>query len=169
MGFHMKSSAKTVIAAAAISCGFASTAGFAATSTTTFQVTATVASSCSVSAGALAFGTYDPLAVTDKSGTSTISVTCNLLSPYTLKLNGGSVNSNISARKMSDGGSNHLNYQLYTLPALSTVWGDGTVGGTVTGVGTGLSVPHTVHGVIANGQNVPNGSYSDTITVSLDF
>ncbi len=141
----------------------------AATSTTTFQVTATVASSCSFSATALAFGTYDPLSVTDKLGTSTVNVTCNLLAPYTLKLDGGSVNTDILARKMGDGGANRLNYQLYTSALLSTVWGDGVNGSTVTGTGTGLSVPHTVHGVIANGQNVPNGSYADTITVSLDF
>lgn len=165
----MKLNTRTTIAVSALSCALASGASLAATSNTTFQVTATVASSCSVSAGALAFGTYDPLAVTDKSGTSTINVTCNLLSPYTLKLNGGAVNATILDRQMSDGGTNTLDYQLYTSALLSAVWGDGVDGSTVTGLGTGLSIPHTVHGVITNGQNVPNGSYADTVTVSLDF
>lgn len=144
-------------------------AASAATANTTFQVTATVASSCSVSAGALNFGTYDPLAALPLDATNTINVTCNLLSPYTLKLDGGSVNADISAREMDDGSSNRLGYQLYTTTLRTTVWGDGTTGSTVSGVGTGLSVPHLVYGRAANGQNVPNGSYADTITVSLDF
>lgn len=159
---------KTKLAAAGIAL-VASGSAFAATTTTTFQVTATVASSCSVSASALNFGSYDPLAVLPDDATSTVNVTCNLLTPYTLKLNGGSVANSISAREMNDGGSNDLGYQLYSDALRSTLWGDGTTGSTVTGVGTGLQVGHTVYGRIANGQNVPNGSYADTITVSLDF
>lgn len=164
----MSKSIRQILAITGISLAIPGLA-VAATSTTTFQVTATVASSCSVSAGALAFGTYDPLSLVDKDATSTINVTCNLLSPYTLKLNGGSVNANISARQMDDGSSNRLGYQLYTTTLRTTVWGDGTTGSTVTGVGTGLSVPHTVFGRASASQNVPNGSYADTITVSLDF
>jgi spore coat protein U-like protein len=163
----MNAKMKTLLAAAGIS--LIAPGAYAATTTTTFQVTATVASSCSVSAGALNFGAYDPLAVVALDATSTINVTCNLLSPYTLKLNGGSVNADISAREMDDGSSNRLGYQLYTTTLRTTVWGDGTTGSTVAGVGTGLSIPHVVYGRVANGQNVPNGSYADTITVSLDF
>jgi spore coat protein U-like protein len=140
----------------------------AASSTTTFQVTATVAASCSMNATALAFGTYDPLAALPTDASSDISVTCNLLTPYTLKLNGGSVANDINARKMA-AGSDQLSYQLYTSALRTTVWGDGTTGSTVTGVGTGLAIPHTVYGRVAAGQNVPNGSYADTITVTLDF
>jgi spore coat protein U-like protein len=165
----MKSKSRTTIAVSALSCALASGASLAATSNTTFQVTATVASSCSVSAGALAFGTYDPLSLTDKDATSTINVTCNLLSPYTLKLDGGVINTDISAREMDDGSSNRLGYQLYTTTLRTTIWGNGVTGSTIAGVGTGLSIPHTVYGRIASGQNVPNGSYADTVTVSLDF
>jgi spore coat protein U-like protein len=165
----MKSNARTAIAVSALSCALASGAGLAATSNTTFQVTATVASSCSVSAGALAFGTYDPLSLTDKDATSTINVTCNLLSPYTLKLDGGAINTDISAREMDDGSSNRLGYQLYTTTLRTAIWGDGVTGSTIAGVGTGLSIPHVVYGRIASGQNAPNGSYADTVTVSLDF
>ena len=54
----------------------------AATTTTTFNVTATVLNSCSVTATDLAFGTYDPASVTDKQGASTITVTCTLGTAY---------------------------------------------------------------------------------------
>src|SRR5688572_7996124 len=158
---------KKVLIATAMAAGSASV--LAATSTTTFQVSAIVASSCSVSAGALDFATYDPLAALPDDATSTINVTCNLLSPYTLKLNGGSVAADISARKMDDGSSNELAYQLYTAALRTTIWGDGVVGSTISSLGTGLSIPHVVYGRAANGQNVPNGTYTDTVTVSLDF
>ena len=164
----MNMSIKKVLAVTGISLIVPGVA-FAATETTTFQVTATVASSCSVSAGALDFGSYDPLAVLDLDATSAVNVTCNLLTPYTVELDGGLVAGDISAREMDDGDSSQLGYQLYTTTLRTTIWGDGTTGSTIAGVGTGLSIPHTVYGRVPNGQNVPNGSYADTITVSLDF
>lgn len=141
----------------------------AATSTSNFQVSATVSSSCSMSTSNLSFGTYDPLALVAATGTTTVSVTCNLTTPYALKLDGGSTASSISSRAMTDGAGHNLSYQLYTSALHTTVWGDGTTGSTVTGVGTGLAIPSVVYGQISTGQNVPNGTYNDTIAVTLSF
>lgn len=140
-----------------------------ATSTTTFQVTTSVSSACSMSASALAFGAYDPTSGVDKTGTSTVNVTCTLLTPYTVKLDGGSTNSSINARKMTDGAGHTITYQLYQDAAHLTVWGDATTGSASAGTGTGVSLPGTTYGNIVAGQNVPAGSYSDTITVTLTF
>lgn len=168
----MNSHIRKILVVAGLSF-IASGAGHAASSNTTFQVTALVSSSCSMSAGTLDFGTYDPLSLTDKTGTSTISVTCNLLAPYTLKLNTGTATpASFTGRKMNDGGSNLLAYQLFTSVAHLNVFGDGTsTTSTVTGTGLGPLVPvaNVVYGNIVAGQNVPNGSYADTITVTLDF
>ena len=50
----------------------------AATSTSTFQVTAAVLSTCQVSSSNIDFGSYDPLAATALSSTGNIQVTCTL-------------------------------------------------------------------------------------------
>lgn len=143
-------------------------AALAAQTTTTFQVTALVTSACSVNASNLDFGSYDPLSVVDDTITTNINVACTLLTPYAIKLNGGSVNSNISARKMANG-ADRLDYQLYTSALMTTIWGDAVTGSTVTGTGLGVSTPHTVFGRIAALQNVSAGSYADTVTVTVEF
>lgn len=141
----------------------------AATTVTTFQVTATVAASCSTSATNLAFGTYDPLAATATSGTSQVSVRCTLDTPYNIGLDAGSgAGATVSARRMTGGGAT-LTYVLYQDSAHLTVWGSTPGVDTVAGAGTGLSVPHTVYGEIPSGQNVSTGGYSDVITVSVNY
>ncbi len=140
----------------------------AATTTTTFQVTATVASACSVSATNLSFGTYDPTSATAKDATSTVNVTCTLLAPYAVRLSGGGAG-DTAARVMDAGTSTDLGYQLYSNALRTTVWGN-TASDDVNGTGLGLlPASHTVYGRIPAGQDVETGSYVDTITVSVDF
>jgi spore coat protein U-like protein len=70
------------------------------------------------------------------------------------------------------GTSQTLNYNLYTSGAYTTVWGDGTAStGTVTGSGAGLlsTSPHTVHGRLFQGQDLPPAAYASTITVTVDY
>jgi len=70
-----------------------------ATSTSTFQVTATVASSCTVTATSLAFGNYT-LAQLD--GTSTITATCTNGTTYTIGLDAGTFSgATTSTRRMT--------------------------------------------------------------------
>ena len=69
-------------------------------------------------------------------------------------------------------GSDLLSYNLYFDAARTQVWGDGT-GGTViwsTAGGHNPSPSHTVFGKIpANQTSVSVGSYSDTVTMTLNF
>ncbi|MBU1362010.1 MAG: spore coat U domain-containing protein [Gammaproteobacteria bacterium] len=132
----------------------------------------------SVSATPHAFGTYDPLASGPRDSTSTVSVTitgvAGLLVPYSISLGGG-VNGSIADRQMVNGTS-RMHYNLYTGSTRTTVWGDGSVGTTVSGsvLLTALlltaTVSHTVYGRIGAGQTtlVPGG-YDDTITVTVLF
>ncbi|MGH8266859.1 MAG: Csu type fimbrial protein, partial [Steroidobacteraceae bacterium] len=93
--------------------------------TTTFLVSATVIKSCIVTATPLSFGSYDQIAATANTSTSTVSIQCTNGTTATIALNGG-VNGTLAQRKMRDSVStNLLNYQLYTDAAWTMVWGDG--------------------------------------------
>lgn len=148
-----------------------SSATSAATATDTFDVTATIVASCTISAGNLAFGNYDPLSATNTDGTSTVTVTCSNGAAYNVLLDGG-ISGNVAARTMDDDatGTQTLNYQLYSNAGRTTVWGETIGTDTVTGTGSGSAQNLTVYGRIPNGQTTPPiGAYTDTITATVDF
>lgn len=155
----------TLIAAAGLL--FANSA-LAAEATTTFQVTATVANSCLVSATNLNFGAYDPAAVKD--GTSTIIVTCTAETPYEIGLDAGTGTSAVTTRTMTgDGAGTQLDYELYTEASHDTVWGD--IGGTTVANSSlaGGALDYTVYGQIPALQYVPAASYVGTINVTVEY
>lgn len=149
----------------------------AGTATSNLAVSATVAANCTIDASAgLAFGTYDPI-VTNKStaapGSGTISTTCTNGASATITLGQGANAASGSTdaaplRRMLSGTTNYLNYQLYSDSGDTTVWGNtSATGKSVTG--TGAAVSTTVYGSIAAGQNVPAGSYADTVVATVTF
>ena len=154
------------LAGAAFLAGFAP-AAHAASATTTFNVTATVQTSCSVSASDLAFGTYDAASLTDTLSTSTVTVTCSLLTPYTISLNSGT-NASGSTRRLGSGAA-RLSYEIYRDVSMTNIFGTVAASLGVSAVGTGLSVPITLYGKIPKTQAVVPGSYSDQITVTVDY
>lgn len=145
-----------------------------ATTTTNFAVTATVQSTCSATATALAFGAYTPGAG-QLTNNSTISVKCTKNTPYTVALNAGATTGDSFAQRIMAQGANTLQYNLYTTAGFATVFGDGT-GGSATSAGTGAGVATanaiTVYGQLldsaANQAAVP-GNYTDTITVTVTY
>lgn len=148
----------------------------AAQANTTFQVQAAVVANCLVTANNLAFGTYDPTAA-DLDVNSTLSVRCTNGTAYTVALDAGvTTGATLAQRRMVDGASNYMNYNLYTTAARLTIFGDGTggtgtVGGTGTGLGAGQAQTVTVYGRIPTGQTtLPIGTYTETtITVTVTF
>lgn len=153
----------------------AATSAFAGTATSNMSVSATVSANCTISAGALAFGAYDPVvanAATPLPGTATITVQCTNGSPATLTLGQGSNPAGGSTaaaplRQMASGG-NFLSYALFQDNALTIPWGD-TAGTGVAYTGTGVSGSVTVYGQVAAGQNVPSGTYNDTVVATITF
>jgi spore coat protein U-like protein len=142
----------------------------AATSSSTFTVNANVLAVCSVTATNLNFGDYDASNPTARSSTSTLSITCSNGQDYTVALDaGGGAAATVADRKMTSG-THTLNYGMYSDSTHTTIWGDGTLS-TVTVAGTGDGAPQslTVHGKIPAGQHAAAGSYSDTITVTLNY
>jgi spore coat protein U-like protein len=142
----------------------------AGTATTTFNVTATVLSNCSVSATDLLFGNYSASSATPLTVNSTVSVTCTNGSAYTVALDGGTHTGNVAARSMTDGATHSLLYALYTANTYASIWGDGTASTlTVGGTGNGAAQPLTVFGRVAAAQFVTAGAYSDRITVTVSY
>lgn len=142
---------------------------YAATSTTTFQVTATVSAGCVLTATNHDFGIYTPSSLADNiNGTNILTATCTLAVPYTLGLDVGiGTGATAEARKMTRvGGTEMLSYSLYQTVDRLLVLSDVL---TLSGVGTGLAVDHTVFGKIPASQNVPAGNYADTVTATITF
>jgi spore coat protein U-like protein len=139
------------------------------TAETTFRVTARVNAVCEVTATDLAFGAYTAQTGTPLQGVTLLRATCTPGSTYNLGLNEGtSPGATVNQRKMASG-ANALNYQLYSDSARNTIWGNTPGTNTVTGVGTGLAVDHTVFGAVPAAQVVPAGDYADTITVRIYY
>ena len=146
-----------------------------ATATATIMVSATVASTCTVAASPLSFGTYQP-GQGSMSASTTLAVRCTRGASFNIALNAGTGGSTV-ARRMMSLGINRLQYNLYTSAAHTTVWGDGTQSSAiVSGIGRGLSssgtITRTVYGQLpdspANVDLAP-GLYTDTITVTVSY
>lgn len=156
--------------AAVVLLAGSATAG-AATATGTFTVQAVINSACSVAATALNFGAYNPTSATALTGTSTVSVYCTGGTPYTTALNVGSGGGTFATRTLLSGGQT-LDFNLYRDASYSQVWGDGTASTfTVAGTGSGLLTANTitVYGQVPVSQDKPIGTYTSTITVTVNY
>ncbi|MDF8332742.1 Csu type fimbrial protein [Novosphingobium cyanobacteriorum] len=155
---------------AALILAIAPTTGQAATATDTMAVSATVQSACIVAASALSFGSYNPTAGTNADATTTLSVTCTSGTSYTVGLSAGNGSgATVTSRKLTNGG-NTLNYALYQDSARTTNWGNTPGTDTPASAVAGSSATTlTVYGRIASGQNVPAGSYTDSVTVTVNY
>ncbi len=130
---------------------------------------------CTVSTTGIAFGVYDPAAAAAKDVTGTITLSCDILSGlggYQITLSQGTSGGYGSRRMRSSTGQ--LAYQLYVDSARTAIWGNGSsntsfitsivplalLGGTV-------DVP--VYARIPAKQSVTQGSYTDTIIVTVSY
>ena len=161
-----------VSAIVAGSMGLSATS-YAATTTATMTVSATVANSCSISVGAMDFGAYDQTATESLKATADVTSTCTLGGATTITISQGNTTVNDSSetsplRQMTDGGSQFLNYNLYTDSTLASVWGN-TIGTGAAVTATGSAVTTTVYGEIDPAQSVGAASFSDSVTVTLTY
>jgi spore coat protein U-like protein len=137
-----------------------------------------LALTCSVSAIATSFGTYNPFSAVPLDSAGSVTVTCeqlliSILVSYSIQLSSGA-SGGYAPRRLAGPGY-QLDYNLYTNAARSSVWGDGGGGTAVVSDGylLGIVVPvqrsYTVYGRMPAGQNVAPGSYTDTITVTINY
>jgi spore coat protein U-like protein len=162
-----------MMAAAGIAfAGLGSMRVTAATATANLGVTATVTNNCTISTVALAFGSYDPVvanASTNLDGTGTVVVACTKGATATIGLgNGGNFSG--GARRMTDGATNFLSYEVFHEAARTTVWTNSGAGLLSTGVAPSKAARNfTVYGRVASNQDVPAGSYNDTVVATVNF
>ena len=150
-----------------LALGLPSLPAVAATVNNTFGVTATVESSCLVSATTMAFGSYTGAAAT---ATSAVSVTCTNSTPYNVGLSaGGAQGATVTARKMTGPASALLSYGLFSDSSRTVNWGQTVGTDTVAGIGTGAVQALTVYAQTGAGQYVAPGAYTDTITATVTY
>jgi spore coat protein U-like protein len=133
---------------------------FAASTTTTVAVSASITGACTVaSAGSIAYGALDPL--------TGGAVSAVLTQPVVKCTNG------LSVTITDDKGLHEVGAQAYMSNG-----GTGTIpytfshAGTVTGLGSGTDLPIALSAVglvIGNYDSAPAGTYADTITLTLTF
>jgi spore coat protein U-like protein len=142
-------------------------AAHAATSTTTFSVTALVTTTCSITANSLNFGSYSGVQL---DATTTLAATCSNTTPYNVGLNAGTATgATVTTRKMAGPATDLLAYQLFSDTGRTTNWGNTVGTDTVAGTGSGSAQTLTVYGRIPANQFIESGAYDDTITVTLTF
>lgn len=157
-----------VLAAAGLA---ASPAAWPATASGTLTVTASVASVCLIANGTLAFGSYDPTSATALTGSTTVTLTCTLGTPYQIGLDAGTGSgATTTTRKLTSGG-NTLSYQLFRDASRTLNWGNSLGVDTLdaTSSGSSLSNTITVYGRIPAGAAVPTGSYSDSVAITVTY
>lgn len=125
------------------------------------------APACSVVASAMAFGAIDPLAGFSTDSSSSITVSCPALTPYSLSISTGQ--SGQLQRRMA-AASAQLDYQLYADASRVSVWGDGAGGSiTVSGSADSTGTTHTVYGRVPSQPQALAGNYVDSLIVTVSF
>ena len=141
---------------------------------------AAVTVNCTVSAGGIAFGVYNPLSTIGDASTGTLLVTCtgsgtgSTSITVDVSLSTG-ISGNYTTRTMVSG-ANVLNYNIYWSAADQQIMGNGT-GGSYSGsagpitlnAGGSVQATGTMYGYVPPQQNVAPGGYSDVITVTVTY
>jgi len=144
----------------------------AGTATGSLPVTATVINSCTIGTIApVAFGNYNPTNATATTANGSIAVTCTNGDAYNIALNPGTfAGATVTTRRMTGTPpGTPLSYSLFRDSALTLNWGQTIGTDTLALTGNGVSQTSTVYGAIPALQATTDGSYVDTVTVTITF
>jgi spore coat protein U-like protein len=125
---------------------------------------------CTISTTGVSFGTYNVFATSPLDSTGSVTYRCTGNASLTVTLDKGGA-ATFNPRRMSSG-SQALGYNLYLDASRTTPWGDGTGGSQLysnPSVPNNQNVTVTIYGRVAPGQDVSAGTYSNTITATINF
>jgi spore coat protein U domain-containing protein, fimbrial subunit CupE1/2/3/6 len=155
---------RTVLGAAALAAIVS--AAPASAGSTTFQVSATVARVCTIAATNVSL-TYDPVVANASAAATangTVTVACTRGETYRVSLDNG-LNYSGGRRLRLGATGEYLTYDLYQDSGYATTW-DGTNQVARTAANR-APVDLTVYASIPGGQDVPVGTYTDTIVADI--
>ncbi|HUP65854.1 MAG TPA: spore coat U domain-containing protein [Thermoanaerobaculia bacterium] len=133
---------------------------FAASSTADIAVSANVAKMCEIEAGSIDFGAYDPWSATAVNGSGTFRVRCTKSADAVTVGLGDGLNLD---RTMGNG----TDFLAYSLLDGAAAWTDAAPK-SVTFATSGWQTL-TISGTLAAGQDVSDGSYTDTVVATINF
>jgi spore coat protein U-like protein len=141
----------------------------AASATANLSVSATVIATCTIQDATLNFGNYDPLSAVATDGSATLTYRCTRGTSPTIGLALGG-NASGTTRRMKDAGTNYLTYELYKEGTRINVWGNSgtdlvSPGATASSGNQSVSV----YGRVTASQDVPAGTYTDTVVATINF
>ena len=134
--------------------------GYAQTSTSNLNVSATVPASCQIiSVGDINFGSYDPLNATPTDAVGNITFRCVKGTSYTSFI--------VGAREMTGNGDT-LSFQLYSDSARSQIFADDNSceGDTSSSINP---IVQGIYGRIEPGQDVSAANYSTTLIATVEY
>lgn len=154
----------------------AATQASAATTTGAIGVSATVGANCILTTVPIAFGVYDPLSVTPKTGTGQVQLVCTVGATPSVAIDLG-LNALVAQRRLVSGGSNYLNYDVYqpttnaagAACAYTTPYATVAPGFALTAAPSTASRAYNICGQVPASQAAPNGTYADTVTATITF
>lgn len=139
-----------------------------ASATGSFSVTASVTASCLITASNMGFGSVGLLNSAVNS-TNVLQPQCTNSTPYSVGLNAGASALGSTSLRYMTGAAGAVSYRLYSNSNRTANWGNTSGTDTVASVGTGSAQSFTVYGQVPTQASPPPGTYSDTVTVSVNY
>lgn len=152
-----------------------------------FTLSATIVKGCTLGSGstdvstfgAISFGNIttltSPVSIGSSAGAGSVVLKCTPGVSVSLALDSGlNVSGSIGAgrlMKITGGGAATLSYQLYQDTGYSTIWGNGSNGGTLQSfTASGAIQTFTIYARLFSMAGLPaSGQYSDTVTVTITY
>lgn len=134
-----------------------------------FAVSASYPSTCTISADSMSFGAITSTVYAPIDAQASIITTCSASTPYQVALDNGVSGASQPTQREMLKGSDRLYYGIYKDSQRTQAWGGIPNANTVAGTGTGSSSTVQAYGRIPTQSTPPSGTYTDTIIVTIDY